>query len=243
MLASSPCSNSSSSAAATRTTPAQARRVAPVAVASLPETRHGCCSSMPPSRSSQRRRRLAALPPLRAISIDRRAHMELAWKRQAEEEAALAALASLAENNSVVGIIGGDKGENVHPNDDAAKGPLSFGAKRRLLSCPPGSVTRLRSVAHLVRRLLCSSSLALRECARARERKTLKKAHFQKLKKTLSPPPQKTNKTRTPSPRRQPPPSSPSPSTPAPAAPARRPCVPGRTPRARRARAARESSF
>lgn len=82
--------------------------------------------------------------------------MELAWRRQAEEEAALAALAALAASNNNKNI-GDGKNFNVNKNiqsdgdgnDD--DGPLSFAAKRRLLSCPPGSVTRLRSVAHLVR--------------------------------------------------------------------------------------------
>ena len=82
--------------------------------------------------------------------------MELAWKRQAEEEAALAALASLAENNSSssssrIGPVGRGN-PNLNNNNAAAAADgqtLSFEAKRRLLSCPPGSVTRLRSVAHL----------------------------------------------------------------------------------------------
>ena len=82
--------------------------------------------------------------------------MELAWKRQAEEEAALAALAALAANNdkSIGGNgCGGEKKINndLDANAAFADGQLSFEARRRLLSCPPGSVTKLRSVAHLVR--------------------------------------------------------------------------------------------
>ena len=74
--------------------------------------------------------------------------MELAWKRQAEEEAALAALASLAAEKSI-GIDGGGGGKKLNLINDPSADALSFAAKRRLLSCPPGSVTRLRSVAHL----------------------------------------------------------------------------------------------
>ena len=82
--------------------------------------------------------------------------MELAWKRQAEEEAALAALAALAGKNGQKALHAEnpddgnlDAGAGDDDDGDCQDGPLSFAAKRRLLSCPPGSVTRLRSVAHL----------------------------------------------------------------------------------------------
>ena len=80
--------------------------------------------------------------------------MELAWKRQAEEEAALAALAALAGKNKNFNnnVNGSNNAGATDGDDDDQDGPLSFAAKRRLLRCPPGSVTRLRSVAHLVRR-------------------------------------------------------------------------------------------
>ena len=92
--------------------------------------------------------------------------MELAWKRQAEEEAALAALAALAGKNKNLNnnVDGGDA---AGADADDQDGPLSFAAKRRLLLCPPGSVTRLRSVAHLVSIPLF---LVLFLCSRERER-------------------------------------------------------------------------
>lgn len=104
--------------------------------------------------------------------------MELAWKRQAEEEAALAALASLATTaNNNEGIGGGGHGNQNLNKVENVDSHLSFAAKRRLLSCPVGSVTRLRSVAHLVRSyffllLLLSFKESVKERQRERKMKT-----------------------------------------------------------------------
>lgn len=70
--------------------------------------------------------------------------MELAWKRQQEEEAALAALASLAAENKSKN--NSNSNSSVDADDDDID---AFSARRRLLSCPPGTVSDLRNVAHL----------------------------------------------------------------------------------------------
>jgi hypothetical protein len=90
----------------------------------------------PPTIPSQHRTRRAP-PPLNAINIDRRAHLEAAWRRQAEEEAALAALSGGVLRSA--GEAGPGPGSAASSSASAAAAP----------ALDPAALHTVRSAAHL----------------------------------------------------------------------------------------------